>query len=346
MRAAFLEKAGVIALRDYEEPAPLKPDDVCIRIMASGVCGSDVHFFEHGRIGPFIVERPLILGHELSGVVEELGSNVARLKVGDRVSVEPGVPCFQCETCKRGFYNICSHVTFLGSPPEIHGSFRESIVHHQAMCHVLPDTMSFEEGAMIEPLSVAVHSCLLGKVGMGDLVAVLGAGPIGLLIAQVAKACGGQAIACEVIGSRLQAAKDFGANQIIHSGEEDVKQAVLSRWGRQPSVVFEAAGAKAAHQMALDLVAPGGTVVFVGWSHDPEIPLNVHLMGSKELTVKGQFRYRNVFAEAITLAQSGKVDLKRLITHRYSLEAVPEALNLASRREEGTVKIIVTPDGR
>ena len=315
-------------------------------MMSGSVCGSDVHFFEHGRIGPFIVESPLILGHELSGVVEELGSNVTRLKVGDHVSVEPGVPCFQCETCKRGFYNICSHVTFLGSPPEIHGSFRESMVHHQAMCHVLPETMSFEEGAMIEPLSVAVHSCLLGKVGMGDLVAVLGAGPIGLLIAQVAKACGAQAIACELIESRLQAARDSGADQTIHTGKEDVKQAILSQWGRQPSVVFEAAGAKATHQLALDLVGAGGTVVFVGWSRDPEVPLNVHLIGSKELTVKGQFRYRNVFPEAITLAQSGKVDLKRLITHRYSLEAVPDALAFASRREEGTVKIIVTPDGK
>lgn len=214
------------------------------------------------------------------------------------------------------------------------------------MCHQLPEGINYEEGALIEPLAVAVHACRQGNVSMGHHVAVLGAGPIGLLIAQVAQACGARVAVCEILPDRLQFAREMGADLALNPAEGGVKNAILAAWGHEPDVVLEASGAREGHQLALDLVAPGGTVVFVGWSREPEIPLNVHLIGSKELTVRGQFRYRNVFPEAIALAHSGKVRLKALITHRFVLSQSGEALGFARKKQAGTIKILIEPDSK
>lgn len=344
MLAAFLDKPESVRIRDLPEAAPLAPHEVRIRVMASGICGSDVHFFEHGKIGPFLCKEPLVLGHEASGIVEEAGGEVDTVKPGDRVALEPGTPCFQCETCKRGHYNLCPHVVFLGCPPDTHGSFRETMRHHHAMCHCLPEGIDYEEGALIEPLAVAVHACRQGNVGISNHVAVLGAGPIGLLIAQVAQASGARVAVCEILPDRLQFAREMGADLTLNPTDGGIKEAILAAWGRESDVVLEASGALEGHRMALDLAAPGGTVVFVGWSRNPEIPLNVHLIGSKELTVRGQFRYRNVFPEAIGLAHSGKVRLKPFITHRFGLSQTGEALAFARRKQAGTIKILIQPD--
>src|SRR6266704_353164 len=240
MRAAVLEGVGKVTLQ--ERPVPLPgPGEVLVQVAAVGTCGSDVHYYEHGRIGDFVVESPLVLGHEPSGVVVAAGPGADRHEPGQRVSIEPGVPDFTCECCRAGRYNLCPRMRFFGTPP-IDGAFCEYVVVHEQFAYPVPDSLSDDAAALVEPLSVGVWACRKARVGPGSRVLVVGAGPIGLVCLQAARACGATYVAVtDVNPRRLELARELGASEVVNVREMSLADAVI-----EPDVLLECSGNPAA----------------------------------------------------------------------------------------------------
>jgi L-iditol 2-dehydrogenase len=338
MRASVLHVGGTLTVEERPVPVP-GPHEVLVRISSVGVCGSDVHYYEHGRIGRFVVERPLVLGHEASGVVEQVGPEVTRLQAGQRVSLEPGVPDLACEQCLAGRYNLCTDMRFHATPP-IDGSFAELVTIHELFAHPVPDTISDDAAALLEPLSVAIWAC--GKAGVtgGSRVLVTGSGPVGLLVVQVARALGAtEVVVSDVSESRLALARELGATTALN-----VARTSLTEAGPEPDALIECSGNSGALTEALGLVAPAGHVVLVGMgSGDAALPLS--LVQERELVLTGTFRYAHTWPTAIALAAAGQIELERLVTGHFGLDDVESALT-AGRTDETTIKPIVRPGQR
>jgi L-iditol 2-dehydrogenase len=335
MRVAVLRGVGDVVMERRAVPRP-GPGEVLVKVSAVGVCGSDTHYFDHGRIGRFVVERPLVLGHEASGVIAELGPGVTGRQVGQRVSIEPGQPDFTCAQCLAGRYNLCPNMRFFATPP-IDGAFAELVVVHQAMAHVVPDTVSDEAAALLEPLSVAVWACGKGAVGAGSQVLVTGAGAIGLLCVQVARALGATRIAVsDVNPARLEAASELGATDVI-----DARTTRLAQLAWSPTVLLECSGHPPAVAEGIRSLAAAGHAVLVGMGGE-ELPLPLSYVQEHEIEVTGTFRYANTWPTAIELVASGRVDLDRLVTSRHGLEQAPDAL-AASRHDPAAIKAVVHP---
>jgi L-iditol 2-dehydrogenase len=301
-----------------------------------GVCGSDIHYFEHGRIGRFTVDAPLVLGHEASGEVVGLGSAVSRLTFGQRVSLEPGVPDFTCPQCLAGRYNLCTDMRFFATPP-IDGAFAELVTIHEQFAHPVPDQLSDDAAALLEPLSVGLWACRKAEVTAGSRVLITGAGPVGLVTAQCALALGASEVTVTDINKhRLQLAQDLGATTTLDSGTTS-----LTDSGVEPDVLLECSGHPEALADALPTVARAGRVVLVGMGAD-EAPLPISRIQEYELTVTGTFRYAHTWPAAISLASTGRVQLDRLVTGHYGLDQVREALT-ANRDDAKAVKPIVRP---
>lgn len=345
MKAAVLRSPGVVAIEEVEIPRP-GPDEVLVRVMAVGVCGSDVHYYEHGRIGRFVVQAPLVLGHECSGVVAAVGERVTRFKVGDRVAVEPGVACGRCEACKGGRYNLCPDVRFLATPP-VHGAFAQYICHREDFLFPIPDAMSFEEAALVEPLSVGMHAA--DRVGLkpGETVAIWGMGPVGLMAVVAAKAYGaGRIIAADVEPFRLEAAERLGATHLIRVGESDpVEEVVWMTGGIGADAAFEAAGHPRALRTALLSVRRGGRLAIIGLPPQDETALNVPLIVDREIGIYGVFRYANAYPRGIAVLASRNPDVRFLVTDRYPLEKTREALERARTSKSESLKVMVYPNG-
>lgn len=335
MRVSVLRGIRDVALEERPVPEP-GPQEVLIQVSSVGVCGSDVHYYEHGRIGSHVVTAPLVLGHEASGVVAGLGPGATRLQVGQRVSLEPGVPDFTCAQCRAGRYNLCPDVRFFATPP-IDGAFSEYVTLHEQFAHPVPTRLSDDAAALLEPLSVGVWACRKARVGPGDRVLVNGAGPIGLVAAQTALAYGAaEVVATDVNPTRLRLAAELGATATI-----DVSGAPLAGAGYQPDVLLECSGHPAGIGAAIRAVARAGRVVLVGMGGD-EIPLPLAHVQEHELELTGTFRYANTWPAAIALAASGRVDLDRLVTSRHPLADVEAALT-SGARDPKSVKPIVRP---
>jgi L-iditol 2-dehydrogenase len=335
MRVSVLRAVGDLAVEERPEPTP-GAYEVLVRIASVGVCGSDVHYFEHGRIGSFVVEAPLILGHEASGEVVALGSSVSRLSVGQRVSLEPGVPDFSCRQCLAGRYNLCESMRFYATPP-IDGAFAELVTVHEQFAHPVPDSLSDDAAALLEPLSVGLWACRKGAVGAGTRVLVTGAGPVGLVAAQAALALGAASVVVtDVNPHRLALALDLGVTEALDVGTTSVSES-----GQEVDVLLECSGHPGAAADAIRAVAPAGTVVLVGMGGD-EATLPVSRIQERELTLTGTFRYAHTWPAAIALAASGRVQLDRLVTGHYGLDDVRDALNVA-RTDPRAVKPMVVP---
>jgi L-iditol 2-dehydrogenase len=344
MLAALLHKAHDLRMEQVPKPTIENPDDVLVKIGAVGVCGSDVHFLERGRIGTFVVEQPVILGHEAGGTVAEVGPGVTSLKPGDRVAIEPGRPCRRCEFCHRGEYNLCVDMVFLAAPP-VHGVFAEYLVWPADFLFPLPDNVSLEEGAMCEPLSVGMWAAARAKVSPGDSVAVLGAGPIGLTALQAAAYYGATTIVVtDFVRTRLDAAQRLGATHMVNLNDADAVEAIMGLTnGRGVDVSFECAGAIPSTQQCIHITRAGGTVQLVGMPSVDNFELPVYEMIGKELNLGGLFRYRNCYPPSIAGIASGRIDVKSLITHRYPLMECPEAMAFARDEKEKALKVVVCP---
>ena len=335
MRAAVLRAAGDVVVEERPTPRP-GPGQVLVRVRSVGVCGSDTHYYEHGRIGRFVVDSPLVLGHEASGEVVELGEGVTDLVPGQRVSVEPGVPDLTCEQCLAGRYNLCPNMVFYATPP-VDGAFAEYVVTHHAFAHPVPDTISDDAAALLEPLSVAIWACRKGRVSAGSRVLVTGAGPIGLLAVQTALAFGATDVAVsDVNPARLQLAGELGATRLVDARTERVTDLDPA-----PQVLLECSGFPPAIGDGIRALDRAGRAVLVGMGGD-EVPLPLSMVQERELEVTGTFRYAGTWPTGIALVAAGRVDLDRLVTGSYSLEEAADALT-ASRRDEHSVKVVVRP---
>lgn len=340
--AAVLHKEYDLRLEQKPIPEPGE-GEVLIRMGCVGICGSDVHYYEHGRIADFVVKDPMIIGHEASGIIAKVGSKVTHLKPGDRVAIEPGVPCRCCSYCKEGRYNLCPDVFFCATPPH-DGNLSRFYVHAADFCYKLPPHVSLEEGALLEPLAVGVHACRRSNVGLGTDVLVLSAGPIGLVTILAAKAFGAKVVCVSRSTKRLQVAKDCGADTIIQVKDYVKEEAELIKQihalGAAPQVTIDCTGTENCLTLGINVTRVGGILMLVGMGPQTvSIPL-VNAC-AKEIDILSCFRYVNDYPVALAMVASGKCDVKKLITHNFKLEQTVEAFKTASKKSDDTIKIMI-----
>lgn len=354
-RATVLFRAREMRVVACDTPAPA-PDQVLVRVQNVGICGSDVHYWHDGRCGPFTLTDPMVIGHESAGVVEAVGSAVspAVLAPGDRVAMEPGVPCRRCDRCREGRYNLCPDVRFFATPP-VDGSMARYVCHPADYCFKLPDGVSLEEGALCEPLSVGVHANNRAGVRVGSVVAVLGCGPIGLVSAMAARAYGAsRVVVTDVSEARLQAARNLRCGGAVADAtvlmsdellrdEHAAAQAIVDALGGvHPNVTIDCCGFESSMRTALAVTANGGRVCLVGMGA-AEVRVPLVAAAAREVDVLGVFRYRQTYPTCIALMASGKVDARALITHRYDglhTESVLKAFEQARTGADGAIKVM------
>ena len=339
MQALVLESVRNLSLRDIALPDAVGPKDVKVAVDTVGVCGSDVHYYTHGRIGPFVVKEPMVLGHEAAGTVLEVGAEVAGLKPGDRVCMEPGVPDLTSRASKLGLYNVDPSVTFWATPP-IHGCLTPSVVHPAAFCFKMPDNVSFAEGAMVEPFAVGLQAASKAKIAPGDLGVVIGAGPIGIMAALAALAGGcSRVLIGDLLPEKLAIAAGYSGITPVNIREKPLARAVAEAtdgWGAD--VVFEASGSPRVFDGIFALPRPGGCLVLVGMPVEP-VAFDVVSAAAKEVRIETVFRYANVFDRALAMIASGKVDLKPLISHTFAFRDSIAALERAAEGRPADVKL-------
>lgn len=345
MKAAVLQKPMQVTMEELPLPE-IGPDEVLVQVMAVGVCGSDVHYYEHGRIGPYVVEKPIILGHECAGIVAACGERATRFSPGDRVAIEPGITCGRCDDCKRGRYNLCRGVQFLATPP-VDGAFVQYICHREDFLFPIPDTLSFEAASLNEPFSVGIHALNRAGFRPGQSVAVIGLGPVGLMAVAAAKAFGASRIfASDLEENRLQAAVRLGATDAIGGRSGDAAAEIRRRTdGLGADVALETAGHPSALQTALRSLGRGGKLSIIGLPPQPEAGFNVPFLCDNEIDIYGIFRYANTYPQGIRFLSSGLIDSDALITDRYPLEQTGEALERARTNKAGSLKVMVYPNG-
>ncbi len=328
-RSAVLH--AVHDLRVEERPLPTAgPGQVVVRIDAVGICGSDVHYYEHGRIGPYEVVSPMIVGHESAGVITEVGEGVDPSRIGQLVALEPGVPDGTCEQCRAGRYNLCPNVIFFATPP-VDGSMTQFVAFDASFAHVAPANLTAEQAAMAEPVAVGVWANRRGQVAPGDRVLVTGAGPVGNFAAQVARAFGASSVTISDLNPfRLDAARALGLDARTPDqvdGDFDV--------------AIECTGVAAVALSSLKSLAPAGRLVLVGMGADL-VQIDVPFLQGRELTITGIFRYANSYPLALDLIGSGKVDVSSVITHRFGLDEATAAITLAADNP-ASLKAVVNP---
>ncbi|MGO1074338.1 NAD(P)-dependent alcohol dehydrogenase [Inquilinus sp. CA228] len=339
MRALVLERQRELSLREIDLPRTLGPGDVRIRIDTVGVCGSDVHYYTHGRIGPFVVKEPMVLGHEAAGTVTEVGPGVTSLKPGDRVCMEPGIPDLTSKASKLGLYNVDPSVVFWATPP-VHGCLTPEVVHPAGFTFKLPDNVSFAEGAMVEPFAVGLQAAVKARIQPGDLAVVIGAGPIGIMAALAALAGGcSRVLISDLLPEKLAIAERYPGITGVNIRETKLADAVAAAtdgWGAD--VVFEASGSPRAYPGIFDVVRPGGCLVVIGMPVEP-VAVDLVAAAAKEVRIETVFRYANVYDRAIAMIASGKVDLKPLISHTYGFEDSITAFERAAEGRPADVKL-------
>lgn len=315
--------------RPVPEPGP---NEVQIAVKSVGICGSDIHYYEHGRIGSFIVEQPLVLGHEASGVITKVGSNVSTLKPGMRVAMEPGVPCKTCVQCRAGNYNLCPDVIFFATPP-VDGTFAQYITLDQDFAHPVPDHVSFDAAALMEPLSVGIWANRKANTKPGSRVLITGAGPIGIINAMVAKASGAAHIAItDTNDDRLVKAEELGFST-INPTKGDIDDAPFD-------ILIECSGAPAAITQGIRALGPAGTAILVGMAPSSTIEVPIDAIQSKEIWLTGTFRYANTYPTAVELVASGAIDLDQLVSKVFTLEEAEQALTY-SKTDSAAMKVVV-----
>lgn len=327
-RCLYLDAQHHLTLRENPMPEP-QPDEVLVRIMANGICGSDVHFYREGRLGNFVVTEPYIPGHEASGRIVGLGSSVAGLAVGDRVVIEPGIPCGRCEFCRSGRYNLCPSVIFLSAPP-INGTFCDYVAIRADAVFLIPAGLDFASAAMAEPAAVAVQAVKRARFAPGASALVVGAGPIGLLVMQAFRAAGGGPVWC----SDLQPGRLAAAVRLGGRAWPDPDQLAAD-------VVFDTSGSAKACAGLFQQARPGGCVVQVGWPAGNLVTLNVADLIEKELDYVGVNRYANAYPAALTWIADGRIQVGPLITHRFSLDDAVEAFRFTTENPGEVIKTIV-----
>lgn len=344
MRVAIMEGIGKMGFTQRPIPTP-KEDEVLVKLEYVGICGSDMHYYETGAIGDFVVEPPFVLGHEPGGTVVEVGSKVTHLKVGDRVALEPGKTCGHCRYCREGKYNLCPDVVFFATPP-VDGVFQEYVAHEADLCFKLPDNVSTLEGALIEPLAVGFHAAIQGDAHLGQKAVVMGAGCIGLVSLMALKARGVQEVyVVDVMDKRLDKALELGATAVINGKKEDVVARLNQLTGGMGTdLAIDTAGSEFTVRQAIMAAAKGSTIVLVGYSRTGEMNMPTDFILNKELTLKSVFRYRHIYPIAIEAVASGKVNLKGIVSNIFPLSDIQNAMDESIRNKADIVKSVIKID--
>ena len=342
MQALVLERAQHLSLREFAVAERLGPRDVRVAIHTVGICGSDVHYYRHGRIGPFVVREPMVLGHEAAGTVVEVGGEVTGLEVDDRVTMEPGIPDPGSRAARLGLYNLDPAVRFWATPP-VHGVLRPTVVHPAAFTFRIPDRIGFAEAAMVEPLAVGMHAAAKARIVPGDVAVVLGAGPIGMVTALAALAGGcSRVVIADVVAAKLELAETLGSLVPVRVGTDspsEVARSLTGGWGAD--IVFECSGAAAAAAAVVEPLRPGGCAVLVGMPGEP-VAFDVVAAQVKEARVETVFRYAHVYPRALALLDSGAIDVRPLITDTFPFADSVAAFEFAAAMPEASVKAQIT----
>lgn len=347
MKAALLYGARDFRIEEVAAPPDPQPGEAVIRVSAVGVCGSDLHTYLDGRIGDTVVRDPLVLGHEFAGTVVAVGAGALGgfhqpLTLNQRVAVEPGQPCWRCDRCEQGDPNLCRHLKFVGLWPD-NGALQEYLLVPARNCFPIPDALTMEDGALLEPLGVALHAMDLGRVRIGESVAVIGCGPIGLLIVRLAKLSGAKVVyAFDQFGWRLDVAKRWGADEVINITETDATRALIqSNGGHGTDVVFEAAWAGEAVGQAIEMADLGGRVVLVGIPGDDHAEFRHSTARRKGLTILLSRRMKHTYPRAIPLAVNRSFVFTELVSHRFDLNHTAEAFALNTDYRDGVNKVMI-----
>ena len=335
MDALVIHAAGDLRVEDVPTPQVLA-NQLRVRVRFGGICGSDLHYYQHGGFGTVRVKEPMVLGHEVAGVVEEVGPNAGAFAVGDRIAISPSRPCGACRFCQMGLQNHCLDMRYYGSAmrtPHVQGAFRREIVVETSQAHRLADTLSDREGAMAEPLSVALHAVRRAGPLLGKKVLVTGCGPIGALLVVAARRAGAGHIVVTDIGAfALRSALKVGADEIINVAEQPEALAAFASEKGQFDVLFEASGNERALRGAFDVLRPRGVIVQVGLGGEVTLPINTIV--AKEFDLRGAFRFHEEFAVAVELLNKGLVDVKPLISASVPYRDAGRAFALAADRSQ------------
>ena len=342
MQALVLKEKNKLAIEDFQAEECLGPDDVRIGIKDVGICGSDVHYFLHGNIGDFVVRKPMVLGHEASGEILEIGSAVRHLKVGDRVCMEPGIPSPGSPSTLAGHYNLDPDVRFWATPP-YHGCMRETVIHPAGFTFKLPDEVSLEEGALVEPLAIGVYSANTAAIQPGDVALVFGSGTIGIVTALAALASGcSKVLLADIKEKKLEIVRqNFSENIVcVNSARESLEDAVFALAPEGVDIVFEASGSPAVIASFIRYLRPNGRAVMIGMPAAPA-PYDVVAAQVKEIRMMHIFRYRNMYPRTIKLIASGTLKVKPLITHHFGFKDALRAFDFAAGMPDDAIKIMV-----
>ena len=332
MKASFLDKSKRIYTEEVAVPT-LDADQVLVKVESVGICGSDVHYYKHGAIGPYIVEKPIILGHELSGVITAVGSDVAQARIGARVAVEPQRACKVCKQCQAGRYNLCPDIEFYATPP-VNGAFCEYVKIQSTFAYDIPANISFDAAALVEPMSVCIWAAQKAQIKNDTTVLIAGAGPIGVIMAQVARAFGAsEVVVTDVVDSRLDFVKKYGATKTINTSKE-------SLGSNKFDVFVDACGIPSAVHAGILSTGPAGRALLVGLGSD-EMLLPISHIQNNEIMVTGVFRYTNTWPIGIEFLASGKVNLDAIVTHHFGLDEVEQGLKTTAL--PGAMKVLIHP---
>ncbi len=327
--------------QEWDIPKPLK-GELQIKLEYVGICGSDLHFYSDGRLANWVPDGPLVLGHEPGGIVTEIGEGVEGFQIGDRVAIEPGVPCGECEDCRKGHYNLCKHVRFMAIPKEKDGVFAEYCTHSASMCYKLPENVDTMEGALMEPLAVGMHACELSNAKIGQTAIVLGCGCIGLVTIMSLKARGVSEIyAVDVLDKRLEKAKEVGAVRVFNGTREDIVEFARTLPGGGADLVYECAGNRYTTLQTCRLIKRAGKVTLVGVSPEPVLELDIATLNAMEGMIYSVYRYRNLYPTAIAAVSAGIIPLKSIVSHVFDFKDCIDGINYSLDHKEDVIKGVI-----
>jgi L-iditol 2-dehydrogenase len=342
MKSMMLTGIRQMELIEVKDPVIIIPGDVKIKMTAVGVCGSDVHYFTQGRIGSQVVEYPFAVGHEGAGVVAEVGSGVKRVKPGDKIAIEPAMPCWKCDQCLAGRHNTCRKLRFLGCPGQADGCLSEYIVMPEESCLKLDNGLTTDHGVISEPLSIGVYSVNQSIPLKGAKIGILGFGPIGMSVMLAAKAMGADTYyVTDKINERLSIAKKEGAALTLNPLRHNIIKQILEKEPLALDVVFECCGQQEAFDQGIDLLKPGGKLMGVGIPEFDNWSMNVENTRRKEITIQFVRRQNHSVEQSLEFMSTGKVDINNMITHRFPFEKTKEAFSLVEEYRDGVMKAII-----
>jgi L-iditol 2-dehydrogenase len=340
-KAAVMRGVRKIRIEEVETKQP-KPDELKVKVEYIGVCGSDLHFLKDGRLGNWVADDFLILGHEAGGIVEAAGSAVNGFKPGDRVAMEPGGGCGKCYYCKTGKYNLCEKMSFMAIPDQREGAFQQYVNHPADLCFKLPDNVSTLQGALVEPLSVGLHAARQSGISAGDSACILGAGCIGLVTLLVLKMMGvGPIIVSDVIPKRLEKAKELGADIVVDATKQDVLSVVMDATQEGAGFVYEAAGTQPTTLLAASLIKKGGVVTLIGMASEAILKFDVGTLMQKEARLETIFRYRNLYPLAINVIARGLLPVEKIVSHVFEFEDIENGLLYNIDNNRDVIKAVI-----